>query len=542
MKTLTIKRLAIYLIVFFVSVLLIFGLTNFSQQMDTFLVEQANQVDNSKNLLSENLKVIHIEMQNTAGATEKVKQFRNKIINFLATISNEYDKGNKVEGIVLDISFSEESVELPRLKAILKELKDKGVKVYAAYNINEKETIEANDHNHALEIYNEYLEGSGEAYNYGSGRYHTKVYTTNGGLVTYEPEMFLKSVFGDTVIIESLVKKVAHGLSKNKELLKEKTNREGYVIPLGSDQEIKSVTYDFITDTTSNSGRFESNTGNGKPLEIDDNILVVGDIINDKIRDGTPGPYVVTWALNDLLNLNQGGKQPLEGNFIRVGQALFFAFLTVLIFAFLFQYLKRMQTQPKALGLLSFVIGLLFLSLFGVLVLSFNTVIPIGLTVIAMAIAAALSWRFANKYLSTGVAEGSEKYDVFISYSHGNSDWVLKNVYEPLKGLRKQNGDKLNIFFDKDDIGVGEAFTAKYMWAIVDSRFFVPVMSEEYYGKNHCKNEMDLAYKRSVEKKITILPIAFTYDCVPEIYSHINFSDVSVNGEFINGISQELLK
>jgi hypothetical protein len=319
--------------------------------------------------------------------------------------------------------------------------------------------------------------------------------------------------------------------------------REGLVIPLGTDKELKSNTYRFVADTTNSFGSFESYTGNAKPLEIDDNILVVGDIINDFIKDiKTPGPYVVTWALNDLLNMKQGGKQPLESTFIRIAQALFFAFLTVLIFAFLFKYFKRMQTQPKALGLLSFAIGLILLSIYGALVLSFGFVIPMGLTIVAMAIAAILVWRFANKYLSTGVAEGSEKYDVFISYSHGNSDWVIKNVYEPLNAFRKPNGDKLKIFFDRDDIGVGEAFTAKYMWAIVDSRYFVPVISEEYYNKNHCRNEMDLAYKRSVEKKINILPIAFNYDCVPEIYSHINFVDVSVNKDFIKNISEELRK
>ena len=38
--------------------------------------------------------------------------------------------------------------------------------------------------------------------------------------------------------------------------------------------------------------------------------------------------------------------------------------------------------------------------------------------VFAMLIAALLCWRFAHKFLVTGVVEGSEKYDVFISYKH----------------------------------------------------------------------------------------------------------------------------
>ena len=158
-----------------------------------------------------------------------------------------------------------------------------------------------------------------------------------------------------------------------------------------------------------------------------------------------------------------------------------------------------------------------------------------------MALAAILAWRFAHKFLVTGIVEGSQKYDVFISYSRQHSDWVIKNIYEPLRALRKPDGDKVSIFFDRDSIGIGEAFTSKYMWAIVDSRYFIPVFSEDYYRKNHCRNEVDLAYKRSVENMITILPIAHSYDTVPQIYSHINFVDITVTPNFIEGIKETLL-
>jgi hypothetical protein len=80
------------------------------------------------------------------------------------------------------------------------------------------------------------------------------------------------------------------------------------------------------------------------------------------------------------------------------------------------------------------------------------------------------------------------------------------------------------------------------MWGIVDSKVFIPIISEEYYGKNHCKNEMDLAVKRSVEKLIRLMPIVFSYDCVPEAFQHINFTDITVNPNFIEAIKAELLK
>jgi hypothetical protein len=80
------------------------------------------------------------------------------------------------------------------------------------------------------------------------------------------------------------------------------------------------------------------------------------------------------------------------------------------------------------------------------------------------------------------------------------------------------------------------------MWGIVDSKVFIPIMSEEYYNKNHCKNEMDLAYKRSVEKLIDIMPVVFTFKCVPPIYTHIKFFDINEEPDYMAKIKEELSK
>ena len=218
----------------------------------------------------------------------------------------------------------------------------------------------------------------------------------------------------------------------------------------------------------------------------------------------------------------------------------FIAFL-IIIYALLFKYIKKLQTKPVTLAVLSLIIGLLFLFGTGAGILTMDKVIPVGLTLIGMVIAAFLSWRFAYKFLVTGVAEGSGEYDVFISYSHGNSKWVLENIYKPLKDLKKKNGEPISIFFDVDSIGIGEAFTAKYMYGIVDSKIFIPIISEEYSKKNHCMNEMDLAYTRFVEEKIHMLPVAFSFEAVPKIYRHRIFTDVSLDPNFIEQIKKEIL-
>ena len=158
----------------------------------------------------------------------------------------------------------------------------------------------------------------------------------------------------------------------------------------------------------------------------------------------------------------------------------------------------------------------------------------------AIIVSAGLCWLFAYKFLVTGVAEGAEKYDIFISYSHGpKAEWVEKNVYEPLAAYRKPDGDKLNIFFDKKSIGIGEAFTSKYMWAIVDTKCFIPVVTDEYYGKNHCRNELDLAVNRYVEKLIDINMLTFNFEAVPDPYRTFNFIEIGRNPNFIDMITSK---
>jgi hypothetical protein len=343
-------------------------------------------------------------------------------------------------------------------------------------------------------------------------------------------------------LIESLVRKVTLDLS-NSQNLSQNPKRGGSIVPYGNLAEIENKTYTFIADSTQSAGVFQSSAGVKAPIDINKNILVVGDAENDLVDIGTkkiPGPYIVIWALSDLLDNNNRLKLPIENLAVIIGQILFFSFFTVLIFALLFKYVKQLQTKPGVIAAIAFATSMIFFFIYGRLILGFNYVIPAGHTIVASIIAALLCWRFAHKFLVTGVAEGSQKYDVFISYSHSQSDWVYKNVYEPLAAVKKANGEKLNIFFDKQSIGFGEAFTAKYMWAIVDAKNFLAVISEDYYGKNHCRNELDCAVKRKVEKLLNVQILAYTFKCVPEAYTVFNCIDKSVDPDFIKAISENL--
>lgn len=538
MKLLSIERLAIYLLTFFAILAISFILLNgFWKQLDHGIYKVL-YMDNAEaqEKLSPKIVVVDIEKPNLDSKDASLGIFRKRIISFLNTVGEHQQTNNEhSEAILLDISFSKDSIQLEELKQAIKAIKAKRIKVYAIYsliNYFEKTPIfEANELEQASVLYDSLLDG---------GRLHAAFVVAND-LISYPSDLFLTGAFVDTVKIESIIKRVT--LDENSSHFN--PGFQQLVTPLGPQESMMAQTYSFVEPKEDSiaTGTFIPKDADSPALDLDDKFILVGDLKNDYQQDiATPRTFFMAWALNEKIIPEKIVKQPLDSITVKIGQTLFFSFFTVLIFAFLFKYIKTLQTKPKTLAVLAFVIGLLFFAIYGALVYSFEKIIPVGLTLIGMLIATILAWRFAYKFLVTGVAEGSQKYDVFISYSHGNSEWVKKNVYQPLLEYRKPNGDKLEIFFDEKSIGIGEAFTSKYMWGIVDSKFFIPVISEEYYKKNHCRNEMDLAYKRYVEKLLHLLPIAFSFASVPEIYNHINFADITVNPNFMDKIKEELEK
>lgn len=534
----TLKRLGIYLITFFIVIILVIWLIDW-KWLDKYLYTKANLTVSADNIVHDDIVFVNIENPKTGFDGEDLKLKRQSIIKFLNTINRECINKRSPEGIVLDFYFSNDGTELFGLAMALQQLKDKEVPVYVAYRLeNTTTSFEDVEEIHAFDLYDNYLSGSLDSLP-GKGRYHTFFYPAES-LAGYYNDIYLQSESGDSVLIESLTLKVAMDLFPSRN-----PKRLGSIVPFGSIAEMQKKTFTFISDSVKPYGTFQLPAGAKDSIDIANRVVVVGDVENDLVNVGNrkiPGPYLVTWNLSDIIHGNDRLKLPIENLYIIIGQLLFFSFFTVFIFALLFKYVKKLQTKPTIIAVLSFSTGLFFLFLYGLLLLSTNNVIPIGHTLVAMVVASLLSWRFAYKFLVTGIAEGAQKYDVFISYSWDHSDWVVKNVYEPLEALRKPNGEKLNIFFDKKSIGVGEAFTTKYMWAIVDSKCFIPVISKEYYKKNHCRNEMDMAWKRYVEKKLSVQMIAFSFDAVPEAFNHEIAFDVSKEPNFIDILKEKLLK
>ena len=78
------------------------------------------------------------------------------------------------------------------------------------------------------------------------------------------------------------------------------------------------------------------------------------------------------------------------------------------------------------------------------------------------------------------------------------------------------------------------------MWAIVDTKNFIAILSDDYYNKNHCRNELDCAVKRKVEKLLSIQMIAFSDKAVPEAFNSFNYLEKTRNPDFIKTIEAAL--
>src|SRR5690606_38408191 len=115
------------------------------------------------------------------------------------------------------------------------------------------------------------------------------------------------------------------------------------------------------SDDNSTPGKFIPKNSTSSVLDMDDKFILVGDLENDYQQDiETPRTYFMAWALNEKIIDEKIAKQPLVSIAVIIGQTLFFSLFTVLTFALLFKYVRTLQTKPKTLAALAFVLGLVF--------------------------------------------------------------------------------------------------------------------------------------------------------------------------------------
>jgi hypothetical protein len=511
-------------------------LSNYSDQLK---VSENDDIDKEIND-----KIIFIDIP-TTDDSDWLEKLRSNIADILLIIDSKVnstmsDLDKPV--VILDIAFRSETTGLRPIKDALMSLRDKKVKVYAPYKLPEsKSNITFNEHDkdQNKSLYNIYFEGKGKRLNTAFHN-HTEV---NGLLSYYSFETLEDS------IINSLPVKVANDykrIEKNADLPEVEPIQ--YVVPLKlpfDPASTENIYYEYSNDSTFTS--YKNFSSLIDTIDISKKFIIIG-TPGDQLEIGkeggskfiVPGPYIVATALIDQLNGNKFTKPPYDNVVFQLTLIIFFAFVVCLIFAVIYKYIKKLQTRPSIIAILSWILGVSIFIGLGYLLLEFVIIRP-TLPAISMFWAALLAWHFTKKFLVTGIMDGGEVYDVFISYSFGDSTWVKQNLFNPLNEFKKPDGEKLKIFFAEKSIGIGELFTTKYMRAIVDSKLFVPVMSQEYYKKNHCRNEMDLAVKRKIEKLINICIVTFDYKYVPEEFTNILLLDVKQQSNFMKTLQNEMV-
>lgn len=524
------RRLAAYTAAFLVLLLLVASLLGSAWRPLDYLVFRVLSIADAPEL-EDDIRIIDLPHSSSTTRSFDLPDFRARTIDLLQTLSSLSEGYERPRAVILDLYYGSDQRLVPELLAAITALQEKKIRVYGVFDTMDLTgtSFEQRRADHAMAIY-ERLDG---------GLLHTR-FNQKLGAITYNSHLEIPYAEGGlSATITALPLRVAMDLNQ----IDEPYPPREYVLPHGSQADVTQKTLHFThpAGTTSGGSFMQLETPLVTAPDIHDKLLIVASYEGDRVVQGRPGPEHVAWAIDDQRKGNRNARTPMNNPLILIGVVLFAAAWTALIYALLFKYAKSLQTSPRLLALLAFGAGLAALAALSALVLTIGQVLPVGLALFATALAAALAWHFANRFLVTGVAEGSGKYDVFISYSRKDGDWVYNSLYKPLSELRKADGSPLSIFFDRNEISLGEAFTSKYMWAIVDSRHFIPVFSENYYGtRSHGRNEMDLAYKRYVEKSIRILPVAFSDESVPEIYNGLNYLNVTTETAFFSALAAEL--
>jgi len=88
-------------------------------------------------------------------------------------------------------------------------------------------------------------------------------------------------------------------------------------------------------------------------------------------------------------------------------------------------------------------------------------------------------------------SDGEIKYDVFVTFSNKDSQWVMKNVIPLLEKNR------LKYCIHSRDFELGRPLVDNMAESVYSSRKVLAVMSKNYMDSKFCRGELDMALHRS---------------------------------------------
>ncbi|HVS47236.1 MAG TPA: TIR domain-containing protein [Verrucomicrobiae bacterium] len=270
------------------------------------------------------------------------------------------------------------------------------------------------------------------------------------------------------------------------------------------------------------------------------------------------GPELVAWALSDARDAaTMRGTQPVNGMLLLLAAA--FSGITALAFVACFLLLKRLRLQsarrflPWAAAVLGCCIGLGVFAAFEALMLGLGKIQPqVSLVSFAVFLAAGLSGVRGNQIVAAdrgfGFDDEAPDYDIFISYAHGDIEWVRENVYEPFRKAKLPNGNGLEVFFDKTALHTGDDWLPVLSRAVLYSRLVVPVFSENYFrqeNKGYCLFELGCAFRKWIElgsASRCLIPIVLGRPTIPDEYHGLQAISVADQPDIVEKTIAEIVE
>lgn len=532
-------RIGVYILayIFILFIILLVSKTSLIKPIDEYIYGEVYL--NTKEIGKPEDKFIFIDLpyrdnKNKLLSFEEKRTQTYRILNAINEISIKQDSKDQPT-IILDITYSRDKAKLDTIIAEIDSLNKKGIKVYGVYKMPAEKGTEFSVHDEmqADTLYYDYFEG---------GRLHTQVYKLENDIYSYKSVLQIKYGASEVLIPALPIKVIDDYLPdrlNNDDILKPTY----YTLPyLNILEKLKDQTYIFPEDSLRKKGsmvsKLDTSIISGKFILAgfhDEDFQIIK-------KDTIAGPYLVAMAIWNELSGHKITKQAYDNKWFHLGLEIFCILLIVFMFDLTFKRIKKLQTRLWLIAVIAFIIGILILYLIGLFLLSANAVIRPSTSILSMLLASIFIWQYKRIFIKRNQIEGGAIYDVFISYSRAHKDWVNNNVLIPLKSYKKPDGSKLNIFFDKNSIPAGSDFFKKIKNGIINSKMFIPIVSEDFFDRDYCEEEWSNADNRRVIKKIDFFPIALKFEYVPEEHHSIGWVDASTHPEFIKDLLNILTK
>jgi hypothetical protein len=127
-------------------------------------------------------------------------------------------------------------------------------------------------------------------------------------------------------------------------------------------------------------------------------------------------------------------------------------------------------------------------------------------------------------------------YDVFISYSHRDSEVVVA-----IDTALRLNG--LQVFLDRRDISLGDRLVEAVFEGIAGARTQLVVLSPSSVASNWVREELYAGRSRAIDEQLRVIPVLVEHCSVPPALAHLKYLDLTewlTDRSFRRGMSELL--